>query len=269
MTFALLMVLAQTSLSQTRAITQINGDLYRYQNDAHFSVFLVTPEGIVITDPISTEAATWLNQELSKRFTVPVTHLIYSHDHADHISGGEVFGEGVTVIGHKLTKEAIIRENRKVPVPQITFEDRYTLELAGSRIELYFPGKSHGDNCIVMLFPEQRTVFVVDFITVDRLPYRNLGGGFMPDWINAIKFVEQLDFDFLAPGHGVVGTKTDAANHRKYFEALRDAVSKEISQGKSLKEMQKSIQLDKFKHFGNYQEWLALNIEGMYNMLND
>jgi len=265
--FIAALMLAQSVMSQTRTITQINGDLYRYQNNSHFSVFLVTPEGIVVTDPISNEAAAWLNEELSERFDVPVTHLIYSHDHADHISGGEAFGNNVTVIGHKLTKEAIIRENRQVPVPEITFEDRYTLKLANSRVELYYPGKSHGDNCIIMLFPQQSTVFVVDFITVDRLPYRNLGGGFMPDWINAIKFVEQLDFDILAPGHGVIGTKTDAANHRKYFEALQDAVSEGISEGKSLEEMQENIHLDKYQHFGNYDEWLSMNIEGMYKMI--
>ncbi len=265
--FIAALMLAQSVMSQTRTITQINGDLYRYQNNSHFSVFLVTPEGIVVTDPISNEAAAWLNAELSERFDVPVTHLIYSHDHADHISGGEAFGNNVTVIGHKLTKEAIIRENRQVPVPEITFEDRYTLKLANSSVELYYPGKSHGDNCIIMLFPQQSTVFVVDFITVDRLPYRNLGGGFMPDWINAIKFVEQLDFDILAPGHGVIGTKTDAANHRKYFEALQDAVSEGISEGKSLEEMQENIHLDKYQHFGNYDEWLSMNIEGMYKMI--
>jgi len=45
---ALLMLLAQISWSQTREITKISGDLYRYQNNSHFSVFLVTPEGIIV-----------------------------------------------------------------------------------------------------------------------------------------------------------------------------------------------------------------------------
>jgi len=253
----------------TRGIEPISGDLYRFQNNSHYSVFLVTTEGIIVTDPISQEAATWLNNELSVRFDVPVTHLIYSHDHADHISGGEAFGDQVTVISHRLTKEAINRENRDVPIPEITFEDKYTLELGGQVVELYYPGKSHGDNCIAMLFPAQSTVFVVDFITVNRLPYGDLSGGFMPDWIEAIEFVEGLDFEVLAPGHGIIGNKADAANHRKYFEALRDAVLKEISQGSTLEEAQQNIQLDEFKHFGNYEEWLSLNIEGMYKMLRE
>jgi glyoxylase-like metal-dependent hydrolase (beta-lactamase superfamily II) len=263
-----LILLTQLAFTQNRAITKIHGDLYRFQNNNHFSVFLVTSEGIVVTDPINKEAASWLNRELADRFDVPVTHLIYSHDHADHISGGEAFGDDVVVIGHELTKEAILREKRNVPVPEVTFDNKYTLKLGGQRVELYYPGKSHGDNCIAMLFPGQSTVFVVDFITVDRLPYRNLGGGHMPDWISAIKFVEGLDFNILAPGHGAIGTKADATNHRKYFEALRDAVSKAMKEGQSLAEMEKTIQLGEFNHFGNYEQWLPLNIEGMYNMLS-
>ena len=73
-----------------REIARINGDLYRFRNAGHFSVFLVTPAGIIATDPIA-DAARWLKAELTKRFNKPVKYLIYSHDHADHISGGEVF----------------------------------------------------------------------------------------------------------------------------------------------------------------------------------
>ena len=74
-----------------RSITKIAGDLYRFQNNFHYSVFLVTPDGIIATDPISPDAASWLKQELKARFGLPVKYLIYSHDHRDHSAGGEVF----------------------------------------------------------------------------------------------------------------------------------------------------------------------------------
>ena len=262
-----LILIGSLAVAQTRAITNITGDLYRFQNNNHYSVFLVTEEGIVVTDPINQEAATWLNEELKKRFNVPVKYLIYSHDHADHISGGAAFGDDITVIGHEQTKAKIISEKREAPLPDITFQDQYTLELGGKKVELYFPGKSHGDNCIAMLFPEEKTVFVVDFITVKRLPYQNLSSSYMPDWVESIKMVESLDFEILAPGHGSLGTKADATEHRQYFEALQQAVAQEMAAGKSLEEMQQSIKLDQYKDFGQYEEWLPLNIEGMYKML--
>jgi flavorubredoxin len=69
----------------TRTITHITGDLYRFQNNFHFSVFLVTSEGIIVTDPIDKDAATWLKAELKKRFDKPIKYLIYSHDHRDPV----------------------------------------------------------------------------------------------------------------------------------------------------------------------------------------
>ncbi|MFQ5904529.1 MAG: hypothetical protein ACE5JO_12665, partial [Candidatus Binatia bacterium] len=64
-----------------REITRIAGDLYRFRNNFHYSVFLVTPAGIIATDPINADVAKWLKAELKKRFNRPVKYLIYSHDH--------------------------------------------------------------------------------------------------------------------------------------------------------------------------------------------
>ena len=62
-----------------RAITQISGDLYRFQNNFHFSVFLVTGDGVLVTDPINAEAATWLRNEIKSRFNKPIKYLVYSN----------------------------------------------------------------------------------------------------------------------------------------------------------------------------------------------
>ena len=95
----LMFVAATPALAQDakRSITNIAGDLYRFQNNFHFSVFLVTPDGIIVTDPINADAAKWLSTELKARFGVPIKYLIYSHDHRDHIAGGEVLAPGATV----------------------------------------------------------------------------------------------------------------------------------------------------------------------------
>jgi len=56
-----------------RTIVKITGDLYRFGNGVWFGVFLVTSNGIILVDPISTDLAAWLKQELSQRFPgVPV-----------------------------------------------------------------------------------------------------------------------------------------------------------------------------------------------------
>ena len=247
-----------------RAITHIAGDLYRFQNNFHYSVFLVTPEGVIATDPINAEAATWLEAEIDKRFDRPIRYLILSHDHADHSSGGEVFADTATVVAHERAKAVIIGEHRPTAVPDITFSDRMTVELGGKRVELIHVGRNHSDNSIVMLFPEERTLFAVDFVSVKRLPFRTLSDSYYPDWVDSLRRVERLDFDILAPGHGAMGTKQDVVDHGRYHEDLYNAFVTAVRAGQSLEEMKASITLDEYKDWGSFGNWRELNIEGVH-----
>ena len=251
-----------------RAITQIAGDLYRFQNNFHFSVFLVTPDGVIATDPINAEAAMWLKDEIKARFNQPIKYVVYSHDHADHVSGGEVFADdGAIVVAHEQAKADIIANSVPTALPAITFTDNLTLSLGGKTVELKFLGKSHSDNMIVAHFPDERTLFTVDFISVKRLPFRTFRDGFMPDLIAAIDKAGEMDFDILAPGHGALGTKQDAADHGQYVKDLKAEVEAGIAAGKSLEEMKVSIKMEKYADWGQYKEWLAENVEGMHRML--
>ena len=246
-----------------RNITKITGDLYRFQNNFHYSVFLVTPEGVIVTDPINAEAAGWLKAEITKRFNQPIKYLIYSHDHRDHVAGGEVFGDTVIIIAHENAKSAIIGA-----VPQITFSDSMTVELGGKTVELSYVGRNHSNNSVVMRFPAERALFAVDFIPVKDVAYRNFPDAYIPDWMESLKRVEAMDFDILVPGHGALGNKADVSAFRDYLEELHAAVLEQARAGKSLEEMQQSIRLEKYKDWFRYEEFLPLNIEGMYSRIN-
>ncbi len=250
-----------------REITRIAGDLYRFQNNFHYSVFLVTPEGVIVTDPINADAASWLKAEIASRFGRPIRYLVLSHDHADHSAGGEVFDDSAVVVAHENARRTIIGERRPTAVPELTFRDRMTIALGGKSVELIWPGRSHSDNLIVMRFPEERVLFAVDLVSVNRLPYQTLSDAYIPDWIDALRIMEGLEFDILAPGHGPLGKKSDVTAHRQYFEDLHDAVLAAARAGKSLDEMKQSIRLEKYSDWGQYENWREMNIEGMYRQV--
>jgi len=246
-----------------REITPIKGDLYRFRNADHFSVFLVTPAGIIATDPIDADAARWLKAELARRFNKPVKYLIYSHDHSDHISGGEVFADTAVVIAHENARAVILGERRPTAVPDLTFSDRLTVELGGKKVELLYLGKNHSDNSIVMRFPDERALFAVDFIPVKSLPFRDFPDAYVDEWIESLKKAETLDFDILAPGHGELGRKEDMRALRAYLEELREQVLGYLRDGKSVDEIKQLVKMDKYSGWGNYKNYLPLNIEGM------
>ena len=250
-----------------RAITKIAGDLYRFQNNFHFSVFLVTPDGVIVTDPINADAATWLKAEIKKRFDKPIRYLILSHDHSDHSAGGEVFADTATVIAHKNAKATIVGEGRPTAVPDLTFSDRMTVSLGGKSVELIYIGASHSDNLIVMNFPAERTLFAVDIVSVRRVAYKTLSDSYFPGWINALQKIEAVDFDILAPGHGPLGVKADVAANRGYIGSLYSGVLNGMRKGETLESLKSSVTLDEYKDWGRYKEWRPLNIEGVYKRI--
>jgi len=268
----LLVFVAAWATAQTpvREITQIAGEVYRFRNNNHYSVFTVTPQGIIATDPINAEAAQWLKAELQKRFAKPVKYLIYSHDHADHISGGEVFADTAVVVAHDKARAVIVGERRPTAIPQVTFSDRLTIELGGTVVELSYVGRNHSNNSIVMRFPQERLLFAVDFIPVQSVAFRDFPDAYVEDWIESLKRVELMDFDVLVPGHGPVGKKEHVQMFRGYLEDLRGEVLKYAREGKSLEEMKQLITLPKYEKWSNYQnerpelQWFPMNIEGMY-----
>lgn len=262
-----LLAAAASAQDVKREITNIAGDLYRFQNNFHYSVFLVTGEGVIATDPINAEAAEWLKAELADRFGQPVRYLIYSHDHADHIAGGEVFADTAVVIAHENAKRAIIGENRPTAVPEVTFRDSMTIELGGKTVVLDHVGRNHSDNSIVMTFPEERALFAVDFIPVRSLAFRDFPDAYIPEWIDSLRTVEQMDFDILLPGHGRVGTREDVAAFRGYMETLHDEVLAHLRAGHTLEETQAAVTLEAYRDWGQYERFLPLNVAGMYQRL--
>jgi glyoxylase-like metal-dependent hydrolase (beta-lactamase superfamily II) len=260
---------------EENSIEKISGDVYRFRHKFHYSVFAVTPEGIIATDPINAGAAQWLKAALKERFNLPVKYLIYSHEHPDHISGGEVFADTAIVVAHERAKAKIVAEQRRTATPQVSFTDSMTIELGGTVVELSYVGRNHSDNSIVMRFPQERILFAVDFIPVETVAYRDFHDAYIGEWIDSLERVEGMDFDILAPGHGRMGTRDNVRQFREYMRDLYRAVMRQVRAGASLEEMQETIRLPKYEEWFGYQSdnpglnWFPMNIAGMHRYIQN
>jgi len=252
---------------ETRMITD-NVYIYRYQ--FHQSMFVVTPDGVIATDPIGRyrpQAVTTYISEIRKVTQAPIKWVVYSHHHYDHIAGGKPFKDlGATFIAHRNAKARLeALKNPDVVVPDLVIDNRYAIELGGVRVELHYVGRNHSDNSLVMLLPKEKLLFVVDFIPIESVMFRNGPDGFIPDWFDSIDRVLALDWDRMIPGHpgpgGRLGTKEDARAHKQYLTDLSDAVKMAAAQGKCWDQAMKEIKLPKYEKWGGYEQYLPGNIE--------
>jgi len=78
---------------QGHEVTQIGPGYYTFRYTGVRNIFLITRDGVIVTDPIEPEAATVLRAEIRKLTPLPVKYVIYSHQHWDHVRGGRIFAD--------------------------------------------------------------------------------------------------------------------------------------------------------------------------------
>src|SRR5215510_10002389 len=88
---------------ETRKLTD---NVYIFRFGGAQSMFVVTPDGVIATDPMNPAAARAYVQEIRKVSQAPIRYVVYSHHHLDHIAGGAPFKEaGAVFVAHRRTKE--------------------------------------------------------------------------------------------------------------------------------------------------------------------
>ena len=249
-------------------VQQFADDIYAFVSGGYVSLFIVTDEGVIATDPNSQqgpERAEAYAAAIASVTDQPVRYVVYSHHHADHAIGGEVFAETATFVSHRnAAPQLAALDDPRTPVPTISFDDYLRLELGGTAVELYYTGRNHSDNSVVLLHPARRLAFAVDFIPVQSLPFRDLPDFYPEEWVE-----ENLDFDTLVIGHPPVsGTKADVGAAREYAEALMASVRAAQAAGlaDNSPEMVEAVRADLEPEYGdwaNFEEWLPLNVEGL------
>lgn len=247
------------------ATTKVTDNVYIFRYGNHQSMFIVTPAGVIATDPISERrpAKPYIDaiQAVTK---APIKYVIYSHSHFDHIAGGKPFKDaGATFVAHRFAKGNIAQMKRAdiVPVDEIV-EDQRTLSVGGTDLELTYLGRNHTEDMLLMRLPRERLIFTVDWIPVEGVLFQNMPGFYLPDLEVGLKKVLALDWDRNIPAHGSrLGTKADLQNLINYLADLSAEVKKAADAGKCPDAAKNEIKLPKYASWTNYDRYLPGNIE--------
>ncbi len=258
---ALGVAISAAAQDATRSLENVTGDVWRFNNNFHSSAVVVTEEGVVVTDPINAGAAEWLKAEIDSRFGKPITHLVFSHSHGDHASGGTVFGD----------VHVIAEANAPMEIDGVAVDQRISkptsVELGGKTLELVPLGPGHGTDMMAMVIRPENVAFVVDVISPGRVPYRDMPGADLDGLARQIDNVGMLEFEVLLPGHARLGTREDVTEASEYLAWLRGEVQDGLDSGKSVEEIKGSIDWGPYAGMMMVQEWGPMNVEGMARWL--
>jgi glyoxylase-like metal-dependent hydrolase (beta-lactamase superfamily II) len=249
--------------------TKVEGtdNVYIFRNGNHQSMFIVTKDGVIATDPIAYGRPTGGQDyiaEIKKITDKPIKYLVYSHHHFDHIAGGKPFKDaGATIVAHRRAKERLaVLKDPHTPLPdQVVSGDGWTIKLGGTTLELKYLGLNHSDSNLVMWLPKEKIVFVVDTIPVGSFPGRGFIDIYPLETEEFIKKVLALDWDRLIPGHpgqpnGRLGTKKDAQDILTLMQEASGEMKTLAQDGKCWEPAEKDFKLPKYAGWPGYDSGL-------------
>ena len=236
--------LFERNMSQPYILQKIGERTYYVQRYFYSTTFYVGDKGVLLFDAPEGRGK-YLLQAIRDVTPLPVTALVYSHYHVDHIGDSpfwndEAKKEGVNlrIIASKATAEKMQFMNRRLPVATPVLskkDDQFKFEK--QTIELHrFVKAGHTDDHSVWLLKQEKVAHSPDLLNPDQLP---MMGFAVSDTLvyhdSNLRQVEMLDWKYFIGGHGNIGSHDDFKFQRQFLNDLRDTtikVRKEESFGK-------------------------------------
>lgn len=208
-------------------IEQLGRGLYMVTDNAYQSMFMVYESGVVVIDAPPSYASR-LKQAIAEVTRLPVTHLIYSHAHTDHIGGAAALGGHPIIVAHEETRRLLQRAADPArPIPTVVFGKTHLLQLGSQRLELSYHGEGHEPGNIFIYAPEQKTLMAVDLVFPGWIPFRRFAVAHdVPGWLAQVELIATLPFEKLVGGHVArVGTRDDVLRQIAFDHDVKDAVA--------------------------------------------
>lgn len=195
-----------------------------FVTDGSFQVmFLVSTIGVILVDCPPTLGYN-LKTAIKSVTDKPVTHLVYSHGHADHVGAAYIFNETVReYIAHAHTRKYLKETpDPRRPLPNTIFRKEKQLRVGNQTLELSYKGVNHQAGNIFIYAPLVHTLMLVDVVFPGWVPSGGLASSEnIPGWIEAHNQILAYDFNKFIGGHlGRYGNREDVVRQKEYVTDL-------------------------------------------------
>lgn len=211
---------------------------YWAQTGFYNVVFYVGDNGVLVFDSLADGSGAAILKAIASVTPLPVTALVYSHNHADHIGDAQLFVDAAKAAGHSLRiistdatqqKMQALKSTLPAPTETVAFKDG-SFQFEGLTVQaLGFVRAAHTDDSSAWLLKQEGVLHAPDMSNPDQMPYLGFGGS-----ENAVYLADNLaqiaaaDWTFFSGGHGNVGNRSDIAFNQAYLADLQQAVGKAL-----------------------------------------
>jgi len=203
-------------------VEEIGRGLYHLNDGAYQMMFLTTGEGVIVVDAPPNTGEKILTA-IASVTDEPITHVIYSHTHQDHIAAAGLYPKGIEIIAHEdAAAHLAVKNDPNRPVPTRTFADTMTLQVGSQTLELAYKGLNHALGNIFIYAPEQKVLMLVDVVFPGWTPFQDLGVAESIDgFLSAHDQILEYDFDTFIGGHlNRFGTRADVETQKEYMNDI-------------------------------------------------
>lgn len=252
------------------------------------SAFVVTANSVVVIDALgSPKLAEQLLRVIGSITPKPVSHVIVTHYHADHIYGLQTFKSiGAKIIAQYEAKNYIesqtaqlrLQASKKDLAPWVDDQTHITpadlwidqeknLSVGGVNFLIKHVGPAHTPEDLIVYVPSEKVLMTGDLVFTGRIPY--VGQSDSKNWINALDTLLQYDVKYALPGHGQMSTdpKVDFEFTRDYLTYLRSTMSQAVESMTPFDEIYPLVDWSKFEKYPLFKNANRMNAFNTYLLL--
>lgn len=179
---ALAVAAAQQQGPKTIGVEKVKDNLYMLKGGGGNTAVFLGGDGVVVVDAKNPGWGQPILDEIKKLTSKPVTTLINTHTHGDHVSGNVEFPATVDIVVQENTKANmekmdIFKQHNGQGLPKKTFKDTMTLGSGADRVDLYYFGRGHTNGDAWVVFPELRAMHSGDIFAGKNLPLIDTNNG--------------------------------------------------------------------------------------------